>query len=49
MKKLYTLLILAVLGTGSLFAEDMDLKGLSSYDGKNGQKAYIAVDVKITM
>ncbi len=30
--------------TVSLFAEDMTLQELAKYDGKNGNKAYIAVD-----
>lgn len=47
MKIIYTTFILITLGFGSLFATDMNLKELSKYNGKNGQKAYIAIDGKI--
>jgi predicted heme/steroid binding protein len=47
MKLFYMVLTLVIFGFGSLFAQDMNLKELSKYNGKNGQKAYIAVDGKI--
>ena len=47
MKLFYMVLTLVVFGFGSLFAQDMNLEQLSQYNGKNGQKAYIAVDGKI--